>query len=192
MSTTNSVGSEMFSLIKELYPLCRSITGDGTRKTLQMINRIIPLNITEVPTGTKVFDWFVPKEWNIKEAYLKDMNGRKLVDFRDSNLHVLNYSIPVNKKISIDELKKHLFSMPDRPDWIPYRTSYYKEDWGFCLSNRKYESLEENEYEVFINSTLEDGHLTYGEFFIRGELEFFFPHIYVIPRCVMITFQGLL
>lgn len=167
----DKVGQEMYELMKNLYPICRSITGDGVRETLNMIKEHIPIEIHEVPTGTKVFDWTVPKEWNIKDAYVKNSKGVKIIDFKRSNLHVLNYSIPVNKKVSLEELKEHLFTLPDYPDWIPYLTSYYKENWGFCLAHKQYEQLEEDTYEVVIDSTLEDGHLTYGELYLKGESE---------------------
>jgi aminopeptidase-like protein len=162
-------GTQMYQLIAELYPICRSITGEGVRKSLRVLQNYIPLKLHEVPTGTQVFDWIVPKEWNIHNAYVKNSKGEKIIDFQKSNLHVLNYSIPLRKKMSLAELKEHLFSMPDRPDWIPYKTSYYKETWGFCLTHRQLESLEDGEYEVFIDSSLEDGHLTYGEYFLPGE-----------------------
>lgn len=129
-----SLETQMYSLVAEMFPICRSITGNGVRETLNIIKRKIPLVIHEVPTGTTVFDWQVPKEWNIKDAYIKNSKGEKIVDFKNSNLHVLNYSIPVNKTVSLEELKKHVFYLTDRPDWIPYRTSYYKEEWGFCMS----------------------------------------------------------
>ncbi len=163
------VGNEMYRLIAELYPICRSITGDGYRRTMQRIGEIIPLTIHEVPSGTEVFDWVVPKEWNIKDAYIKDSSGRKVVDFQQHNLHVLQYSQPIRRKMPLLELKNHLFSLPDHPEWIPYRTSYYKENWGFCLSHAQLESLEPGEYEVVIDSTLKEGHLTYGECFLPGE-----------------------
>jgi len=169
VTATKDLGNEMYDLIKRLYPICRSITGEGNRITLRMISEIIPLDIKEIPSGTKVFDWTIPREWNIREAYIKDSNGNKIIDFKDSNLHVLNYSIPVHKKVSLTELKEHLFTLPEHPDWIPYRTSYYNENWGFCLSYNKFKELTNNEYEVFIDSTLKDGSLTYGEYFIKGE-----------------------
>ena len=152
-----------------MFPICRSITGNGVRETLKIIGEHIPLEIHEVPTGTQVFDWTVPKEWNIRDAYVIDPKGKKIIDFQKSNLHILNYSVPINKTVSLDELKQHLFTLPDHPDWIPYKTSYYKENWGFCLSHNKYLSLEEGDYKVVIDSTLADGHLTYGEFLIPGE-----------------------
>lgn len=162
-------GEDLYNLIKKLYPICRSITGNGVRETLKIIQEHIPIEIHEVPTGTKVFDWTVPKEWNIKDAYIKNSRDEKIVDFQESNLHVLNYSVPVNKKVPLEELKKHLFTLPEHPDWIPYRTTYYEENWGFCMTHRQLEQLEDEIYEVVIDSSLEDGHLTYGELFIEGE-----------------------
>jgi aminopeptidase-like protein len=163
------IGEEIYALIVELFPVCRSITGDGVRQTLKILSNHVPLEIHEVPTGTKVFDWTVPKEWNIRDAYVKNPKGEKVIDFHKSNLHVLNYSIPIRKTLRLDELKQHLFTLPDHPDWIPYKTSYYKENWGFCLSHNQLLSLENGEYEVMINSTLADGHLTYGEYLIPGK-----------------------
>jgi len=165
----SEVGKEMYYLMSELYPICRSITGNGVRKTLNIIKKHIPLTVHEVPSGTKVFDWTVPKEWNIKDAYVKNSKGEKIIDFKKSNLHVLNYSIPVKKRVSLEELKEHLFTLPEYPDWIPYRTSYYKENWGFCISYNQFLELKEGEYEVFIDSSLKEGHLTYGEYYIEGE-----------------------
>jgi aminopeptidase-like protein len=165
--TTN--GSEMYNLISELYPICRSITGNGVRETLKILQRHIPLDIREVPTGTPVFDWTVPKEWNVRDAYVKNAQGEKVIDFKKSNLHLLNYSIPIHEKMPLAQLKEHLFTLSDRPDWIPYRTSYYSENWGFCLTHRQLEALEDGEYEVYIDSSLEEGYLTYGEYFLKGE-----------------------
>jgi aminopeptidase-like protein len=162
------VGRECYNLIVDLYPICRSITGNGFRQTLAFLQKHIPLTVHEVPTGYQAFDWTVPKEWNIRDAYVKNSCGERVVDFRRSNLHVVNYSAPVSKKISLAELKEHLFTLPVHPDWIPYRTSYYVENWGFCVSHRLFEQLGEEEYEVYIDSTLEDGSLTYGEFLIPG------------------------
>lgn len=167
----SEVGTEMYQLISKLYPICRSITGDGLRETLNIIREYIPLEMHEVPSRTKVFDWTVPKEWNIKDAYVLNSKGEKIIDFKKSNLHVLGYSVPIQKKVSLAELKEHLFTLPDYPDWIPYRTSYYKEIWGFCLSHKQFLSLENDEYEVFIDSSLEEGHLTYGEYYLKGETE---------------------
>ncbi len=165
----SGAASEMYSLISELFPICRSITGDGTRETLQLIRNRIPLEIREVPSGTQVFDWTVPKEWNIRGASIKTLQGEKVVDFARSNLHVVGYSIPFHGKLPLEELQKHLFTLPANPDWIPYRTSYYKESWGFCLTHRQLAELTDPEYEVSIDSSLTDGHLTYGEYFIPGE-----------------------
>lgn len=162
-------GEEMFELMEKLYPICRSITGNGVRETLKIIKEHIPIKIHDVPTGTKVFDWTIPKEWNIKDAYIKNSKGKIIVDFKKSSLHVLNYSIPLHKKMSIEELKNHLFTLPDHPDWIPYLTSYYNENWGFCLSHKQYEKLEEDTYEVVIDSTLDEGYLTFGELYIKGK-----------------------
>jgi aminopeptidase-like protein len=163
------IGQEMYRLISELYPICRSITGNGIRETLRLLQAHIPLTIQEIPTGTQVFDWIVPKEWNIKDAYIRNSKGERVVDFQKCNLHVVNYSVPVKKKMSLAELKKHLFTSADHPDWIPYRTSYYKETWGFCLSYNQLQQLRDEEYEVCIDSSLEDGHLTYGEYLMPGE-----------------------
>jgi len=162
-------GEEMLRFIAEAYPICRSITGDGVRRTLALIRERIPLEVHEVPSGTPVFDWTVPKEWNIRDAWIKDPSGTKVVNFQDCNLHVLNYSVPVHAKLPLEELRRHLFTLPDRPDLIPYRTSYYKEAWGFCLSHTQFRALPEGEYEVLVDSTLEDGSLTYGELLLEGE-----------------------
>ena len=165
----DDISQDSYRLINELYPICRSITGSGLIKTLQLIQKHIPLSIKSVPTGTKVFDWVVPKEWNIKDAYIKNSQGEKIVDFDKSNLHVVNYSVPINKQISLKDLKPHLFTLPDYPDWIPYRTSYYQETWGFCLSHNQYLGLTDEEYEVCIDSSLKDGYLTYGEYYLPGK-----------------------
>jgi aminopeptidase-like protein len=162
---------QIYELVRELYPICRSITGDGIRRSLEIIKTHIPLEVHEVPTGTPVFDWIVPREWNIKDAYIKDLAGKRVVDFRQCNLHVLNYSVPIKTKMSLDELKPHLFSVPEHPDWIPYRTSYYAENWGFCLSHNQLQHLKDEEYEVCIDSSLTNGQLTYGEYYIRGKTE---------------------
>jgi aminopeptidase-like protein len=165
---TAEKGKELYELIRRLYPFCRSITGNGVRESLKILRELIPLQVHEVPTGTKVFDWIVPKEWNINDAFVKNSKGEKVIDFRESNLHVLNYSIAVNRKVSLEELRNHLFTLPETPDWIPYRTSYYSENWGFCVSYNTYKDLTDDMYEVVIDSTLKDGHLTYGEFLVEG------------------------
>ena len=164
-------GRELYQLMVALYPICRSITGDGFRQSLQKLQAVVPMTLHEVPTGTQVFDWTVPKEWNIRDAWIKNARGEKIVDFANSNLHVVNYSVPVHRKMRLAELKEHLFTLPDKPDWIPYRTSYYQETWGFCLSHHRWEQLRDEEYEIYIDSTLEPGQLTYGEFGIRGTTE---------------------
>jgi aminopeptidase-like protein len=162
-------GGEMHQFITDLYPICRSLTGNGVRETLHLIGRHIPLTITEVASGTEVFDWTVPKEWNIRDAYVKNSKGERVIDFQKSNLHVMSYSLPVRATMPLRDLKKHFYTLPDYPDWIPYRTSYYNENWGFCLSHRQFMDLEDGDYEVCIDSSLENGHLTYGECYLPGE-----------------------
>ena len=161
----------MYDLAAELFhqEICRSITGPGVRETLARLKEHVPLEVHEVPTGTRVFDWCVPKEWHVRDAYIKDPSGRRIVDFRRSNLHVVSYSVPVRATMSLEELKSHLHTLPEHPDWVPYRTSYYREDWGFCLSYRQFLALEPGEYEVSIDATLEDGSLTYGELLLAGQ-----------------------
>lgn len=161
--------AELYQLVEELYPICRSITGDGVRKTLGILARYAPLQVHEVPSGTPVLDWTVPNEWKIREAYIADTQGRRLVDFRAHNLHVLNYSTPIKRRVPRAELDQHLFSLPDQPELIPYRTSYYAENWGFCLSHNQRQALTDPEYDVCIDSTLAPGHLTYGEVVLPGE-----------------------
>ena len=170
-SNFDKLGVEMYQMVSDLYPVCRSITGEGVRETLQFLKKIVPLEINKIPSGTKVFDWSIPKEWNIRDAYVKDSKGNRIIDFRESNLHVLNYSVPVQKKVSLQELKKHLFTIPEHPEWIPYRTSYYHENWGFCLRHKDFVKLKEDNYEICIDSTLQNGHLTFGEYFIQGQLQ---------------------
>jgi aminopeptidase-like protein len=164
-------GRRAQALIRALYPICRSITGNGVRRSLRLLRETIPLALREVISDTPVFDWTVPDEWNIRDAYIMNQVGERLVDFRKSNLHVLNYSVPVNRKMSLAELRPHLFTIPEAPDWIPYRTSYYQKNWGFCLTQHQLDKLAEGEYHVYIDSTLHPGHLTYGEFRIQGETD---------------------
>jgi aminopeptidase-like protein len=171
LADNEDMGLVMYEFIRQMYPLCRSITGAGFRETLSMIGRHIPLEIHEVPTGTTVFDWTVPKEWNIRDAYVKNMAGERVIDFRKSNLHLMSYSVPVKTTLPLAELKQHLFTLPDHPDWIPYRTSYYQETWGFCLSHHELLKMKDDLYEVCIDSSLEPGHLTYGEYYLPGEEE---------------------
>lgn len=161
-------GDAAYALAQELYPICRSITGDGVRETLEILSRHIEIERFEIPTGTPLFDWTVPREWNIRDAWIKDESGRKIVDFGDSNLHVLNYSAPVHEIVTLDKLKQNISTLPDQPDLIPYRTSYYEERWGFCMSHRQFMDLNDERYEVFIDSEFSDGSLTYGEHVHRG------------------------
>jgi len=164
-------GREMHELAREMYPICRSITGRGFRSTLDILERSVPLERHEVPTGTRVFDWTVPKEWNIRGASVKGPDGTTIVDFARHNLHVLNYSAPFRGRVSRDQLLRHLHSLPDHPDWIPYRTSYYEETWGFCVPDRVKASLPEGQYDVVVDSTLEAGSLTYAEHVVRGAVD---------------------
>jgi aminopeptidase-like protein len=163
-----ALGEKLHGFARELFPICRSITGDGLRRTLAMIQDRIPLQITEVPSHTQVFDWNVPREWNIRDAFIKSADGERVVDFKKCNLHVMNYSVPVHASMSLEELRPHLYSIPENLDWIPYRTSYYKEDWGFCLSHNQLLALKDGQYEVCIDSTLRDGSLTLGECYLPG------------------------
>ena len=162
-------GAWMYGLIVELYPICRSITGEGLRETLRRLQQWIPLTLHEVPSGTRVFDWTVPKEWNIRDAYVKNARGERVIDFQRHNLHVVNYSIPVRQTMRLADLRPHLFTIPNHPEWIPYRTTYYEEAWGFCLAHVDYLALEDGDYEVCIDSTLADGHLSYGELCVPGQ-----------------------
>ena len=163
-----ALGEELHAFARELYPICRSITGDGLRRTLALIQDRIPLQVTEVPSRTQVFDWNVPREWDIRDAFIKSGGGERVLDFQKCNLHVMNYSVPVHASMSLEELRPHLYSIPEKPDWIPYRTSYYKEDWGFCLSHNQLLALKDGQYEVCIDSTLRDGSLTLGECYLPG------------------------
>ena len=164
------IGSEIHNFAKELWPINRSITGEGVRETIELIKRHLPnLTVNSVPTGTKVFDWTVPKEWSVKGAYILTPSGEKICDFTENNLHLLGYSIPFDGKINLEELKQHLYTLPDQPDAIPYITSYYKERWGFCLSQEQFNKLEEGTYYVRIDSELFDGVLNFGELLIKGK-----------------------
>ena len=153
---------QSFSRFAEALP------GMASDRRLAMIKNRIPLETFEVASGTQVFDWIVPKEWNVLDAYIKDRTGRRVVDFQQCNLHLMNYSSPVHATMPLRELKPHLFTLPEKPDWIPYRTSYYQEDWGFCLSHNQMLALQDGDYEVYIDSSLRDGHLSYGECFLPG------------------------
>jgi aminopeptidase-like protein len=162
------LGRALHDLVERLYPICRSITGDGVRKTLEILREYIDLTVHEVPSGTAVLDWTVPNEWNIRDAWIKNASGEKVVDFQKHNLHVVNYSCPVRARLSLEQLRPRLHALRDRPDWIPYRTTYYDVDWGFCLTQRQLEAMPDGEYEVCIDSTLEPGSLTYGELVLPG------------------------
>jgi aminopeptidase-like protein len=169
----DALGRELHRLVADLFPICRSITGDGVRETLARIGsrlgKSVPLELHEVPTGTQVFDWTVPKEWNIRGASIRDQDGKTVLDFAACNLHVVGYSAPVHTRLPLSELKARIHTLPERPDWIPYRTSYYGETWGFCMSQRQRDALPDGEYDVRIDATLEDGHLSYGELCLPGE-----------------------
>mgnify|MGYP000987489943 CR=1 FL=1 len=163
------IGDEIYALAAELYPICRSITGPGVRETLAILQRSVPLEVREVPTGAPVLDWTVPKEWSIRDAYIKNAAGERVVDFREHALHVMSYSTPVRATMPLQELKKHIFTLPDQPDLIPYRTSYYNENWAFCMRQRALDALPDGAYEVLIDSELKDGVLNYGEYVHVGE-----------------------
>ena len=171
MSTTEDRNAVLAALLARLYPICRSITGDGVRGTLRILQEVAPLQIHEVASGTPVFDWVVPDEWNVRAAYIANAAGERVVDFRRHSLHLVSYSTPVHRRMSLTELRPHLHTLPEQPDAIPYRTSYYRPAWGFCLSQRQLDALPEGEYEVCIDSTLQGGSLTYGELVLPGELE---------------------
>ena len=163
-----SCGDSAHALVSDLFPICRSITGNGVRSTLERIAKEIPLTVHEVPSGTKVFDWTVPDEWNVRDAYVADRAGSRVIDVHDHTLHVVSYSIPVEARMTLDELRPHLHSLPETPDWIPYRTSYYKADWGFCLTQRQLDAMDTGPYDVRIDATLQPGNLTYGEYVLPG------------------------
>ena len=167
----NGIGECIFALAAEIYPICRSITGNGVRQTLDILGRYVPFLCHEIPTGTAVLDWEIPKEWNITDAYIQNAQGERVIDFQRSNLHVLNYSSPVRRRMSFSELEAHIFTLPDQPDLIPYRTSYYHENWGFCMSHHQLAELRDagGEYNVVIESQLEPGALTWGEYLHLGE-----------------------
>jgi aminopeptidase-like protein len=166
-----STGETAYDLMRRLFPLCRSLTGDGVRATFDVLAEHIPLTRTEVPSGTQVFDWIVPDEWNIRDAYVAAPDGTRVIDFRDSTLHVVSYSEPVRSTLPLEQLRERLFTLPEQPDLIPYRTSYYSRTWGFCLPHNRLLALEPGDYEVVIDSTLGPGHLTYGEVVLEGETD---------------------
>ncbi|HTP30173.1 MAG TPA: DUF4910 domain-containing protein [Anaeromyxobacteraceae bacterium] len=164
----SGLGDQMMATIAELFPICRSITGEGLRRSLQILGGVVPLTTTEVPSGAAVFDWTVPREWNVREAWVKDPSGEVVIDFRRSNLHLLNYSAPFHGKVGLETLKRHLHTIPEQPALVPYRTSYYEERWGFCASQEVVSRLPPGEYEVHVDSSLEDGALTYAEHVVAG------------------------
>lgn len=164
-----ALGQRLYDLAAAIYPICRSLTGQGVRETLAILGRHVPFTVHEVPTGTPILDWTVPREWNVRDAWVKDEAGRKVVDFQAHNLHLLGYSVPLHRTMTLDELKPHLFTLPKQPDLIPYRTSYWQENWGFCMRHDDFVALPEGRYEVFIDTTLADGHMTYGEYLHRGQ-----------------------
>jgi aminopeptidase-like protein len=166
-----SLGAEMHALIGEMYPICRSITGEGVRQTLRIVQRLAPFVQREVPSGTPVFDWVVPREWNLRAARLTSPRGEVVADSARSNLEVLNYSRPFRGKVGLEELQEHLHSLPSQPGLVPYRTSYYREDWGFCLSEDRRARLEPGDYDVLVDTSLEEGSLTFGELVVPGALE---------------------
>ena len=165
-----NIGEKMYALMEELYPIARSITGQGVRKTLKILQNNFQLKIKEVSSGTNVFDWKIPQEWNVRDAYIMNNKNKKIVDYKRSNLHILQYSEKIKKKIKTSELKKHIFTLPDQPNNIPYVTSFYSKNWGFCMSHNEFLKLNDDEYFVNIESNHKDGSLTYGEYLIKGEV----------------------
>lgn len=173
MNVIEDKGKEIYELAEKIFPICRSLTGKGVRETIGLLNDYIEqnglhFNIYEVPTGTQVFDWTIPKEWRIRDAYIEDKQGNKIVDMKDNNLHIMGYSMPIDKWVSLSELKKCVYTQPEQPTVIPYVTSYYKERYGFCMSQQKLDSLEDGEYHIFIDSDLFEGSLTYADLIIPG------------------------
>ncbi|MCJ8150102.1 DUF4910 domain-containing protein [Shinella sedimenti] len=165
------IGGEIHALVSRLFPICRSITGEGVRRTLAILSEHVDVAIREVPSGTNVFDWTVPQEWNVRGASIRTASGKTVVDIADSNLHLVGYSEPVARRMPLSDLRAHIHTLPDQPDLIPYRTSYYSRSWGFCMAHCDYLALEEGDYDVVIDTTLADGSLTYGEVFLPGETE---------------------
>ncbi len=161
--------ADIDQLAERLYPICRSITGEGVRETLTILSEYLDLSISEIPSGKAVFDWTVPQEWVVRDAWVKDPEGRKIIDFQQHNLHLVNYSAPAHGQFSLEELDQHLNSIPEHPDWIPYRTSYYKSDWGFCLTHKQRSALKEGVYEVFVDTQFKDGSLSLAEYFVQGK-----------------------
>tara|TARA_Y100000590_G_scaffold444423_1_gene575150 strand:- start:4062 stop:5363 length:1302 start_codon:yes stop_codon:yes gene_type:complete len=166
----NNIGNKIHELATLLWPINRSITGEGNRKTLAILKKIVNnLKIYEVKSGKKIYDWVIPDEWNIKAAWIKNINGKKIIDFKDNNLHIVSYSSPVNQTMTLKELKKNLYSIPSMPKAIPYVTSYYKKNWGFCIEYEKLKKLKNDKYKVLIDSNFKKGSLTYGEILLKGK-----------------------
>lgn len=162
----------MYALAKRLFPICRSLSGDGYRESLRILTEgLSDFNKIEVPSGSPVFDWTVPKEWNIREAYIETLDGRRIIDFKDNNLHVLGYSAPIDRLVSLEELLEHIYTQPDQPDWIPYVTSYYKESWGFCVTEKQKQLLNDSQYHVVIESDLKNGCITLGDLVVSGKTD---------------------
>jgi aminopeptidase-like protein len=168
-ASARDVGARLHATMEELYPICRSITGDGVRATLDVLEKAVPLQRQAAPSGHQAFDWTVNDEWNVRDAYVADRHGERVIDFRRHNLHLVSYSTPVRATMSLEELRPHLHTLPDRPDLIPYRTTYYHRTWGFCLAHNELERLGEGPFEVVVDTTLEPGELTYGELVVPGE-----------------------
>ena len=165
------VGSILHKIAAELFPICRSITGPGVRETLELLRQRVDLEVSEVPSGTAVFDWIVPREWTIRDAYVKNERGERVIDFRRNSLHVVSYSTPVHARMPLAALRQHIFTLPEQPGLIPYRTSYYAESWGFCMAHDRLLELPDGDYEVCIDATLEDGSLSYGDYLHHGRTE---------------------
>jgi len=173
-------GVALHAFAARLYPICRSITGEGVRATLRLIRARLPLKVHEVPSGTRVFDWVIPPEWNVEDAAVLDADGRRVIDFQAHNLHLVSYSEPLRRTLTLEELAPHLHTLPAQPEWIPYRTSYYQRAWGFCLSERARAALSPGRYRIEIRTSLAPGSLTYGELALPGrsrEEVLFFTHI---------------